>query len=31
MRREMSRTFLLAKQLGSSYGPVWSAMPGIRY
>src|ERR1039457_16024 len=27
----MSRTFLLAKQLGSSYGPVWSAMPGIRY
>src|ERR1035438_9034234 len=31
MRREMSRSFLLAKQLGSSYGPVWSAMPGIRY
>ena len=27
----MSRTFLLAKQLGSSYGPVWSAIPGIRY
>src|ERR1035441_1214528 len=27
----MFRTFLLAKQLGSSYGPVWPAIPGIRY
>src|ERR1039457_601670 len=27
----MSRTFLLAKQLGSSYDPVRSAMPAIRY